>query len=195
MTDSPIVNRGTGAGGANTNKNGKSFEEKTDNETRLLADGFVRKDIPKKKGKYAYYLEKILEPTKSIVYVTQGGLKAYFDAVFNKDMCRCPDEAYVFRDGDKYTVKILEKKNQNAAGSVDTKLMTGPGFIWEYKRILGEGFSVKYAFCISDFLKKDYMSDSEKYKSLREFNDHPGIQVMFGDDADYYETLDAWLSS
>lgn len=195
MSDSPLVNRGTGAGGANTNKNGKSFEEKTENETRLLADGFVRKEIPKKKGKYTYYLEKITEPTKSIVYVTQSGLKAYFETVFNKKMCRNPDEAYIFRDGDKYTIKILEKKNQNAAGSVDTKLMTGPCFIWEYKHILGDGFTVKYGFCISDFLKKAYVSDDEKYKSLRECYHHYGIQVLFGDDPDYYETLDAWLSS
>jgi hypothetical protein len=188
-------NRGTGAGGAKTNENGNSFEDKTDNETRLLKDGFVKRKIPKKNGKYAYYLEKTLEPTKTVVYVTQGGLKAYFEVTFGKKMCRNPDEAYIFRNGDKYTVKILEKKNQNTPGSVDTKLMTGPGFIWEYKRMLGDGFELKYAFCISNFLKKDYASEDEKYKSLREFNEHHGIQVLFGDDPDYYETLDAWINS
>lgn len=34
-------NKGTGAGGANTNKNGKKFEEKTSNRERLLEMGFI----------------------------------------------------------------------------------------------------------------------------------------------------------
>ena len=33
-----ITNKGTGAGGANTNYYGKKFEEKTNNQTRLLDD-------------------------------------------------------------------------------------------------------------------------------------------------------------
>ena len=35
------INKGTGAGGANTNKNGKTFEEKTSIEPLLLEKGFV----------------------------------------------------------------------------------------------------------------------------------------------------------
>ena len=195
MSNSPLVNRGTGAGGANTNKNGKSFEEKTNNESRLLAEGFVRKDIPKKKGKSNYYLEKTLETSKSIGYLTQGGLKTYFATFFNKEIWTQPDEAYIFRDGEKYAVKILEKKNQNGAGSVDTKLWTGSGYIDQYNDMLGEGFDVKYAFCLSDFLKQQYTSDQGRWKSLRKTNAKHGIVVLFGDDSNYYETLDAWLSS
>ena len=67
MTD--IINRGTGAGGANTNVNGKSFEEKTSNEQRLLTNGFSKKLIPGYKGKNAYYLAKEISPTESIVYL------------------------------------------------------------------------------------------------------------------------------
>ena len=187
------TNRGTGAGGANTNKNGKTFEQKTENESRLLSSGFSRKPIPGAGGKYAYYLEKVESPTKSVVYLTQGGLKAYFKSVFNKEMFRSPDEAYLFRDGAQYTLKILEKKNQNVEGSVDTKLLAGPGFIEEYEGCLGGGFTVKYAFCISAFLKKDYVSDSLKYKVLRTINERHGIKVLFGDDEGYYATLDAWI--
>jgi hypothetical protein len=187
------TNRGTGAGGANTNKNGKTFEQKTENESRLLSSGFSRKPIPGAGGKYAYYLEKLESPTKSVVYLTQGGLKAYFKSVFNKEMFRSPDEAYLFRDGAQYTLKILEKKNQNVEGSVDTKLLAGPGFIEEYEGCLGSGFTVKYAFCISAFLKKDYVSDSLKYKLLRSHHERHGIKVLFGDDEGYYATLDAWI--
>ena len=200
------INKGTGAGGANTNVTGKSFEQKTENESRLLASGFIRKEIPGcEKTKTGYYLVKetstttttatttTANPDQSIVYLTQGGLKAYFSHFFKKEMCRHPDEAYLFRNGDKYTLKILEKKNQNGSGSVDTKLLAGLGFIKEYEILLGEGFEVKYAFCISSFMKKDYISDCVKSKALREINKTYGIAVLFGDDPDYYETLDNWI--
>lgn len=191
-----IINKGTGAGGANTNVTGKSFEQKTENETRLLASGFIRKQIPGcEKTKTGYYLvkETTTNPDQSIVYLTQGGLKAYFNHFFKKEMCRHPDEAYLFRNGDNYTLKILEKKNQNGSGSVDTKLLAGLGFIKEYEILLGEGFAVKYAFCISSFMKKDYVADCVKSKALREINKTYGIEVLFGEDPDYYETLDAWI--
>lgn len=188
-------NKGTGAGGANTNKNGKSFEKKTENESRLLLQGYVRKTIPGCSSKFGYFLQKEISPTESITFLTQGGLKAYFAHTFKKEMCRSPDEAYLFQHGDTYTLKILEKKNQNTAGSVDTKLLAGKGFIDEYQYLLGEQFTVQYAFCISDFLKKDYISDSVKSKALRFINEKYDIAVLFGDDEDYYEKLDAWISS
>ena len=194
-TPTAIINKGTGAGGANTNFTGKSFEQKTENETRLLASGFIRKQIPGcEKAKTGYYLVKeTTNPDQSIVYLTQGGLKAYFNHFFKKEMCRHPDEAYLFRNGDNYTLKILEKKNQNGSGSVDTKLLAGLGFIKEYEILLGEGFAVNYAFCISSFMKKDYVADCVKSKALREINKTYGIAVLFGEDPDYYETLDTWI--
>jgi hypothetical protein len=192
-----VVNRGTGAGGANTNKSGKTFEQKTENESRLLAAGFIKKPIVEKnKAKFNYFLERIISPTSSVVYLTQGALKLYFKSVFSVEMHRCPDEAYLIRRGDKYLLMILEKKNQNVADSVDTKLTAGNGFIRDYKKCLkeaAESFDVQYAFCISDFLKQDYVSDCQKFKNLREILEEDGIAVLFGDDEDYYEHLDAWI--
>jgi len=207
---SNTINKGTGAGGSNTNVNGKSFEMKTSNEPRLLQSGFVRKNIPGvgDKIKNGFYYEKQITPTTTVVYLTQGGLKAYFKHFFGKEMCRCPDEAYLFeqKDGDdgvSYTLKILEKKNQNTSGSVDTKLLAGKAFIDEYIYCLGgdgdgDGdsetvFKVEYAFCINEFLKKDYIADTKKSKALRFIHKKDGISVLFGDDTDYFDTLDAWL--
>jgi hypothetical protein len=192
---SNIQNKGTGAGGANTNVNGKSFEQKTENESRLLSNGFIHKNIPDYNTKYGFYLVKEISPTESITYLTQGGLKAYFAHFFKKEMCRSPDEAYLFKNGDTYTLKILEKKNQNTAGSVDTKLLAGKGFIDEYEFLLGNNFIVRYAFCISAFLKKDYIADCVKSKALRYINQKYCIDILYGDDENYYETLDVWISS
>jgi len=189
-----MSNKGTGAGGANTNKNGKAFEELTSNEPRLLANGFVKHVVPGKKGKYDYYLEK---PTAdgSVVYLTQGGMASYFMWKFSIEMVRHPDEAYLIQHGDTYTLRVLEKKNQNVQGSVDTKLLAGPGMLEEYELCIDDKrFTVQYAFCLSAFLKAQYVSDAKKWKLMRAINVRHGIEVLFGEDADYYERLDAWCA-
>jgi hypothetical protein len=111
-------------------------------------------------------------------------------------MCRSPDEAYLFEKDGTFTLKILEKKFQNGPGSVDTKLLAGGGFIQEYEYLLGEKFTVNYAFCISDYLKKNnYEAEDAKSRALRYVLTKNGIAVLFGDDDDYFETLDKWLYS
>jgi hypothetical protein len=47
--DDLIKNKGTGAGGKNTNKNGKSFENITDIETKLIENKYEKKKIDKTK--------------------------------------------------------------------------------------------------------------------------------------------------
>jgi hypothetical protein len=42
-----LLNKGTGAGGDTTNHNGKIFEEKTNNQTRLLETDYVKNNLIK----------------------------------------------------------------------------------------------------------------------------------------------------
>lgn len=194
---SEIQNKGTGAGGSNTNLNGIAFEKKTDNESRLISSGFVRKNIPgKEKTKYGYYLEKMNEK-QTIHFVTQNGLKYYMVHFHQKELCREVDEAYIFIDNitRQIKLKILEKKNQNGGGSVEDKLFLGHHFKFvEYPGCVGENFKVEYAFCISTFLQNIYTSDHIKWKIIRKENEKNNIPVLFGDEEDYYTKLDEWLS-
>ena len=190
---SETVNRGTGAGGAKTNHNGKKFEAKTDNLPRLLEQGFTKKVIPGATGKQSVYHEKQIDADTSIVYMTQTALKAYFTHFFHKEMVRQPDEAYLFRTGDTYKLCILEKKNQNTTGSVDQKLGVGQYLKEEYAECLDERFTIEYAFCLSSFLKKDYISSQKKYEIMRKLHAKDHITVLFGDDENYFTTLDTWL--
>jgi competence protein ComGC len=70
----PILNKGTGAGGSNTNYYGKKFEEKTNNQIRLLNDGYIKNSFTKKPNDY--YLSKTFED-KTIIFVLQNGFKMY----------------------------------------------------------------------------------------------------------------------
>jgi hypothetical protein len=192
-TTNIIVNRGTGAGGAATNANGKSFEDKTNNEERLAAAGWTRHAIGSSKGKSAFYLQS---PDGRVKYVSQSGLKAYAAAVWSKELFRCPDEAYIIETPSGTVLKILEKKNQNGPGSVDQKLGLGNWFKREYKKALGNTIvSVEYAFCISSYLKTETQSNTTKWNVARELLAEDSIAILFGDDADYFHHLDTWISN
>lgn len=186
------ANNGTGAGGARTNANGKSFEQTTSNEPRLIADGFVKTILSK--GKYGYYLSKPLNENARVVFVSQGGLKMYLKTIYNKTIFQEPDEAYIieYSNGD-CCLKILEKKAQNGPGSVDTKLKAGPIVREEYQRILGNRWKVHYAFCINQYLQNQMMQS--KWTIFKEIMVEQKIPLLLGDDASYFNTLDDWINS
>lgn len=191
-----IINKGTGAGGANTNYYGKKFEDKTNNQQRLLELGYTINSFTKNPKKaYDYYLSKTFED-KIIVFVLQNGLKIYMKNKYNIDLFRCPDEAYIieYKNGRK-VIKILEKKEQNVEGSVETKLWSGPSLKREYELVLGAEFEVFYGFCVSKFLKNKLISNEKKYTILNTIFKETNIAVLFGDDENYFETLDTWFNS
>ena len=190
-----LINKGTGAGGANTNYYGKKFEEKTNNQQRLLEMGYTKNSLKKKpKKEYDYYLSKTFED-KTIVFVLQNGLKMYMKNKYNIDLFRCPDEAYIieYTSGRK-VIKILEKKEQNVEGSVETKLWSGPSLKREYVLVLGAEFEVFYGFCVSEFLKNKLISNEKKYTTLNTIFNENNIAVLFGDDDTYFEKFDIWFN-
>jgi hypothetical protein len=189
-----IVNRGTGAGGANTNANGKPFEDETSNEPRLLADGF-KKTVLSRTSKYGYYLTGEYDEY-SVVFMSQSGLKSYIKAQWGIDLWRNPDEAYLitFNNPDERPIlKILEKKEQSVEGSVETKLMSGAAFRREYEIALGDRAIVHYAYCVNQFLKNKLESNERKYNTLKQILEEDKVPMFYGQDADYFEKLDEWI--
>ena len=199
-----IINKGSGAGGARTNLFGKAFESKTNNEARLIDMGFERGFLNKKGvakiNNHFDYLSKKIDDDKTIIYCTQHGLKHYIKQEYDILLDRLPDEAYIVKSNtgqSKTVLKILEKKAQNVSGSVIDKLFNGPTFREvEYQMVLGDNFDVKYAYCVSEYLKKQINSEkSERYKRLKNYYIKQDIPFLYGDDANYFETLDAWIYS
>ena len=116
---------------------------------------------------------------------------------YDIDICRNPDEAYIihYKTG-KIVVKILEKKHQIKEGSVETKLWSGPSLKREYEIFLGSMFEVDYAFCLSDFFKKKFESNNDKkYNALKIILQESNIEVLFGDDDYYFDTLNNWINN
>lgn len=193
QTDTPQKNRGTGAGGANTNKNGLTFEEKTSSIPHLLEKGFTLK---KEKEAITYYYRKDESSgeTKEWFFFQKSALKKYCKKHFNKNLYREPDECFMIcQSGEtkRYILKVVEKKNQNVPGSVDTKLYAGPGFKYEYKESLGENFTIDYAFTLNTYLIKVY--NEPKKEPMRKFNQKEGIPIFEGDSDTYYAKLFHWI--
>ncbi len=188
-----LTNKGTGAGGKNTNYYGKQFEEKTSSENFLINNGFIRKEYPSSSTKYNYYLHKIYED-KQVFFTLQNGLKKFAKNRYNLDLFRCPDEAYIieFNDGRK-VVNIIEKKEQNREGSVETKMWSCPSLKREYELIFGVEFSIEYSLCINEFLENKIKSNETKYNILKIILQENRINILFGDDENYFETLRNYL--
>lgn len=185
-----LVNKGTGAGGANTNRSGLSFEKATNNYTRLLNIGFEKTIMNSSKN--GYYLSKQFDD-KKINFFNKGGLKTYALQEFNVTLNREPDEAYILEYEKHSVLKVLEKKNQNVEGSVDTKLYAGRCIRREYEKVFKNNVEVEYAFCLSDFFKERFASDNKKYQIMKEIIEEDEIIIMYGKDDDYFETLDKWI--
>lgn len=193
------TNRGTGAGGKKTTINGKNLENKMSNSSNLINNyGFKQEKInPKKEGKYNNYLTGKIDKNE-VIFLEQNGLKSFFSKNYNIEMCRNPDEAYfiTYPDG-SHKLKILEIKNQNTGGSVEDKLLLGQYFKFvEYPQCIREVLKIEvdYAFCLAPFLKKEYESDSKKWKILKDNNEKNGIYVFFEDDDKYFDKLVRWIN-
>jgi hypothetical protein len=190
-----VFNRGTGAGGANTNHNGLAFEELTNPEKSFEEKGFIKKIMNKNKN--GYYLIKEISATDNIVYTKQAGFREYIRKHFdNIHIYRNPDEAYIIKKGDTYHIKIIEKKNQNGEGSVEEKLKTGVFNRDEYYLMfdkMKDKIVIDYAFCVSDFLQKKLESQNEKYINMKKLNDKNNIKVFYGNNPDYFDQLYQWI--
>ena len=210
-----ITKKGHG-GGKNTNREGKGFEALTDNVPHLLEQGF-EKEIWNKTSKHGFTLRKIfyggldnlagdrggaIEDIslggKQVVYLSQGGFKAYMQKHYELKFPRNPDEAYlVLYSSGRRVMKILEKKAQSVEGSADTKLMAADAFRQEYLFFSEGKFEVEYAFCLSRFFQEKFSSTAtkknRKYLFLKQLLKREGIEVFFGEDSDYFDKLRQWI--
>ena len=191
-----IVNKGTGAGGSQTNVSGLGWEQKTTNEPNLIAQGFQMTRMGK--GKSLFYLSKLYEDShKTVYYTSKAGFKKLVKSKFNVDLFREPDEAYIVHltEENTYTIWIIEKKNQNNPGSVEEKILAGYTIRAIYQTAFQEhpNVTIHYAFCISAYLKKNYTSNNVKYVQIAKILGDQEIPLLYGDDEDYFEKLNALI--
>ena len=139
-----IKNKGTGAGGKNTNKNGLKFEEiilNTKSIKQLKRD--LNFKVYEKHEIYNLFLYNG-EKTKYKMIIDRFGKK------------KIPD--FVIINQQKKFVYIIECKNQNCSGSVDEKIETGPIKLDYFKGLFNlydKEYTVSYNYILSSWFNKD----------------------------------------
>jgi hypothetical protein len=170
-----IINKGTGAGGAYTNINGLSYEEKTN-----LEQLFSEVNIDNKSGTKTI---KFINNEHEFVNAKKTELYKYLESRKERNLllqpaagCKQPDEAYI--DLNRKIIFIIEKKFQQTPGSVDEKIQTGPFKKIHYSKQF-PNYKVNYIYCLSDWFKRD------EYKSVLDYLQENSIPVFWGNDIEY----------
>jgi hypothetical protein len=173
-----ITNKGTGAGGGNTNKNGLAYEELTDLTDKLTKNITIKKGI--NEVEFEGYERKWIKASKDNLkkYMKEKG--ELNDEPLPAPGCKEPDEAYV--DPEQKIVFIIEKKFQQGPGSVDEKIQTGPFKLEHYKELF-PNYKVYYMYCLSDWFKRD------EYNSSVLYNNKNGVQTFWGGSETYKQDI------
>lgn len=162
-------------GGTNTNKNGLSYEQLT--KLSQYIDPVVTGSEP--------FLKFVINDIE-FIWVTKAGLRKFLKEDLNKECEKYlePDEALIDMTGRR--LFILEKKFQTCSGSVDEKIQTGL-FKYEYYCEQYPGYSVKYAYVLSDWFKH------KRYKPEMRFLQKYNISVFWASSEDYFDHIRDWL--
>jgi hypothetical protein len=166
---SNLKNKGTGAGGKNTNKNGLSFEEKTDiNKILNIEHTKIKFDT----GVNDYYTTFYVEDNPFIRLYKRGLIKYMKNKQIVNEYPLEPDECIL--DEKNECMYIIEKKFQQVSGSTDEKIQTGL-----FKTILYSehypDYKVVYIYVLSNWFKQ------EKYKRVLKYLNDENIPVLFVD--------------
>tara|TARA_B100001057_G_scaffold389231_1_gene396907 strand:+ start:1432 stop:1944 length:513 start_codon:yes stop_codon:yes gene_type:complete len=149
------INKGTGAGGANTNKNGLDWESVTHIHSEMVPKNYFS---PKSKRG----LFKILKDFKDKDVIAMHG-------------CKQPDECFI--DIKNKIIVILEKKFQNKGGSVCEKLQTIDAKLYNFNKMF-PSFNVHYVYCLNNWFKTNCYAELD-------YLDYKNIKYFWGEDENY----------
>jgi len=156
MASTHVENKGTGAGGANTNANGLPFEDATEPQEfyQVL-----------KKCKHHQEI-RFHDCQKTYILTKKAGFSSYMGENMDKTIdalhgAKQPDEVYI--DEEEKVVFIVEKKWQGGGGSVCEKLQTYPNKIRNYRRRIPD-YKIVYVYCLCDWFRTNCKAEIQDLK-------------------------------
>ena len=169
------TNRGTGAGGANTNRNGLPYEALTDLKTEYQVNNSEE-----------YYQDITFNGCSNVVF-KQTQQSKFFKAMahaVNTEItkahgCKRPDQGFIRED--TKTIFIIEKKFQKGAGSICEKIQTPHMKLWQYGRTFPE-YTIVYIYSLSDWFKTNCVAELE-------YLEHMNYPVFWGNSETYKKDI------
>lgn len=173
-----IVNKGTGAGGSNTNKYGLSYENLTDLKEKYTVI-----------CKSPYKLIKFDNCDKIFVKADKHNFYKFMKNYMNNDIgkvhgCKNPDECYI--DEANKIIIYIEKKFQQCNGSICEKIQTAP-FKKKYLECKFPTFKIAYVFCLSNWFIKNCKTDIDLLINYYK------IPIFWGDNETYKDDIVTYI--
>lgn len=176
---SDIENRGSGAGGENTNRNGIRLEEKT----RETISGIVETmglSSEYNSGTRSWKVEEVTYQGDTYIRCPETAFKLFEDKEGNSDVPQAhgakePDDLLVNKV--TKTINWVECKVQNGSGSVVEKLQTASEKIENLKRRF-PGWNINYVYVLSSYFREHAQWEISRL-------DEKNILYIFEDDEDF----------
>lgn len=183
-----VVNRGTGAGGANTNKNGKPLEDRVNKIISEKYQVYGKVNCMPEKNKCQ--VERIVSARGELyIRARQKALKPW--SIHNKFVknnddwknrtlhgTREPDDCIIKPDK---SINIFECKKQSRTGSVCEKLQTYQPKIENYKERY-PGYTINYIYVLDSYFRDKCPVE---IRNMEQDN----IHIVWDDDENFKETL------
>ena len=150
-----IPTRGTGAGGANTNKTGLGYEDSTD-LNKLGGLKIIKKDQHSMTIKFKNDERQYVKTDKTNLFKYMRDKMDH--NIKRAHGCKSPDECYI--DKEHKRMFIIEKKFQQTPGSVCEKIQTAHFKSWQYSRTFLD-YTIIYIYCLSDWFKENCIAELE----------------------------------
>ena len=181
-----IVNRGTGAGGANTNVNGKELEDRTRGIISDNVDEIGLSSIYSSRNHRKWNVTEVTYLGDTYIRAPETAFKLFEDKEGNPDVCQArgairPDDLII--NNETKTINWIECKNQNEDGSVAEKLQTASEKIENLKRRF-PGWNINYVYVLSSYFKENTeweISRLDEKNILYIFEDDEDIEVKLTD--------------
>jgi len=176
-----LINKGKGAGGANTNKNGLSYE--------IIKDLSTEYEIIKKEK--SYKIIKFNKHNIELIFTKDLSkcIKNINKNIINKKKlghgCKRFDECYI-NQKDKI-IFIIEKKFQKVAGSACEKIQTYEFKMWNLKKIY-INYNIVYMYCLSDWFRNNCQTELDYLQEKK-------CEIFWGNNKNYKNDIINYITS
>ena len=184
MSEQKVINRGTGAGGAQTNVNGKKLE----NQLRECCNNNItsKKRLDYCNKKNIYLVEDVKLNNKSYIHAPENAFIIFEEncGFANSNIkkahgAKCPDDCFI--DRIKKTIHWIECKFQQGSGSVGEKLQTFAEKKINLKRRF-PGWKINYFYVINNYIRDNFEWEIERLEEEK-------IPYVVNDDVDFEKKI------
>ena len=175
MSEQKVINRGTGAGGAQTNKNGLNYEQMTDLNTEFKIIQEARYWQIVEFTDELGFKKRLKRTCKKDFFKSMKYFNMIDTSIPKAHGCKEPDECYI--NYVNLSIYIIEKKFQQVNGSVCEKIQTSDFKLWQYGRTFPK-FKIHYIYCLSDWFKNNCKAELQYLKEKK-------VPVFWGNDKEY----------